>query len=66
LPATLLELLPPWALLVLAGVAILLTASQKIGTQIIRLRASAHITSSQDALRVLEIEDLGHPRAKPK
>lgn len=58
--ATVLQVLPQWALLTLAGVGVLLTAFQVCVTQIIRLRASARISRSQDALRVLEIEDLPH------
>jgi hypothetical protein len=65
MPAAILELLPPWALLLLAGVSILLAGTQVIVTQIIRLRASARITRSQDALRVLEIEDLARQRDGP-
>ena len=57
-PAGVLHLLPAWALLGLIGVGVLLTATQVAVTQIIRLRASARITRSQDAVRVLEIEDL--------
>jgi hypothetical protein len=57
-PAVLYGGLPSWCLLALVGVSVLLTATQVIVTQIIRLRASGKITRSQDALRVLEIEDL--------
>jgi hypothetical protein len=46
--------------LVLVGVSVLLTATHVVVTQIIRLRASRKITRSQDALGVLEIEDLPH------
>ena len=65
-PIGVLHLLPVWAVLVVVGVGVLLTALPVIVTQIIRLRASAHITDSHDALRVLEIEDLprGQLRAK--
>jgi hypothetical protein len=52
-PAVLSGALATWCLAVLVGVSVLLTATQVIGTQIIRLRASARITRSQDALRVL-------------
>jgi hypothetical protein len=51
-----------WAVLAVVGAGMLLTAMQVIVTQLIRLRASARITSSKDALRVLEIEDLPHHR----
>jgi hypothetical protein len=57
-PAGVLHLLPLWAVLTLIGVGVLLSSAQVIVTQIIRLRASARITRSQDAVRVLEIEDL--------
>jgi hypothetical protein len=60
-PAGVLHLLPIWGILVVVGAGVVLTALQVIVTQVIRLRASARITSSRDALRVLEIEDL--PRA---
>ena len=36
----------------------LLTSAHVVVTELIRLRASARITSSHDAVRVLEIEDL--------
>ncbi|MFZ0118877.1 MAG: hypothetical protein WAN20_20925 [Pseudonocardiaceae bacterium] len=59
-PAVLYGALPSWCLAVLVGVSVLLTATQVIVTQIIRLRVSARITRSQDALQVLQIEDLPH------
>jgi len=62
LAAVLYEGLPSWCFLALIGVSVVLTATQVVVTQIIRLRASGKITHSQDALRVLEIEDLPHPR----
>jgi hypothetical protein len=72
-PAGALHLLPVWAVLAVVAVGVLLTAMQVIVTQIVRLRASKQISSSRDALRMLEIEDLprgqhcnprsGHPRA---
>jgi hypothetical protein len=55
LPAALLEILPSWASLALAAISALLIATHVIVTQIIRLRAIARVTGSQDALRVLEI-----------
>jgi hypothetical protein len=65
-----------WAVLAVVGAGVVLTAVQVIVTQIIRLRASARITSSRDAVRVLEIEDLrrgqcgtsrpGHLREVPR
>jgi hypothetical protein len=61
-PACVLHLLPAWAVLVLVGAGMVLTAAQVIVTLIIRLRASSCITNSRDALRVLEIEDLLHER----
>ena len=61
MPAVLCGALPTWYLAVLVGVSVLLTATQVIVTQIIRLRASARITRSHDALHVLQIEDLPHP-----
>jgi hypothetical protein len=61
-PAGMLHPIPLWAVLVVVGPGVVLTAVQVIVTQIIRLRASARITSSRDALRVLEIEDLPHHR----
>jgi hypothetical protein len=45
--------LPTWALLALLGVTATLIAAQVVVTQIIRLRASARITRSQDALCAL-------------
>ena len=42
----------------MVGAGVVLTALQVVVTQVIRLRASACITSSRDAVRVLEIEDL--------
>ena len=49
------------------GVVSFGTATQVVVTQIIRLRASARITRSQDALRVLEIEDLARrPPSRPR
>jgi hypothetical protein len=59
-PAVLSGALPTWYLAVLVGISVLLTATQVIVTQIIRLRASARMIRSQDALRVLQIEDLPH------
>jgi hypothetical protein len=60
-PAVLYGALPTWCLFALLGVSLLLMATHVVVTQIVRLRASARITRSQDALRVLEIEDLPHP-----
>jgi hypothetical protein len=65
-PAALLGVLPAWCLPALVGVSVLLTATHVVVTQIIRLRASGKITRSQDALRVLEIEDLPHQHRKQK
>jgi len=48
--------------LTLIGVRVLLTASQVIVTQYIRVRAVGRITRSQDAVRVLKIEDLPRRR----
>lgn len=62
-PATLLGFLPSWCLIVLIGASVTLTAIPVVITQIIRLRASGKITRSQDALLVLEIEDLPRHRA---
>ncbi len=59
-PGALNGALPAWALLGLLGITATLTTAHVVVTQIIRLRASARITRSQDALRVLEIEDLLH------
>lgn len=56
-PAGLLQLLPGWAVLALIGVGVLLTVAQVAVTQYIRIRAVGRITRSQDAVRVLEIED---------
>jgi hypothetical protein len=67
-PAALSGALPPWALLALLGFTAALTTGHVVVTEIIRLRASARITRSQDALRVLEIQDLPHrrrPRSHP-
>src|SRR4051812_47640206 len=71
-PAGLLHLLPVWAVLVVVGVGLVLTVVQGIVTQGIRLRAISRITSSCDALRVLEIEDppasartVDHPSPAP-
>jgi hypothetical protein len=61
IPAALYGALPTWALLALLGLTAALTTTQVVVTQIIRLRASARITRSHDALRVLEIEDLPRP-----
>ena len=61
-PAVLYGSLPAWCLLVLVVVSVLLTLTHVIVTEIIRLRASERITRSQDALRVLEIEDLPYRR----
>jgi hypothetical protein len=58
--------LPGWYLFALVGVAVLLTAAEVIVTQIIRLRASSKITRSQDAIRVLEIEDVAHRRRQSR
>ena len=63
-PAGVLHLLPAWAVLVVGGAGLVPAAARVIVTQIIRLRASSHITSSRDALRVLEIEDLPHRRER--
>jgi hypothetical protein len=57
-PTGVLQLLPVWAVLTVIGIGMLLASVQVIITQIIRLRASKKITSSRDALRALEIEDL--------
>jgi hypothetical protein len=67
-PAVLYTGMPGWCLLVLLGVTVLLTTAQVTVTQIIRLRASTLITRSQDAVRVLEIEDLSlrHHRMNPR
>ena len=59
-PAVLYTSLPSWCLASLLGTTAALSAVQVVVTQIIRLRASARITRGQDALRVLEIEDLPH------
>lgn len=64
-PAVLYADVPGWCLLVLIGVSVLLTVAQVVVTQLIRLRASAQIVRSQDALRVLEIEDLPHRCRQP-
>jgi hypothetical protein len=56
-PAGVLQLLPGWAVLALIGVGVLLTVAQVAVTQYIRIRAIGRITRSQDAVRVLEIED---------
>jgi hypothetical protein len=64
LPAAVLDILPAWAQLALTGISVLLAATQVIVAQIIRLRASARITRSQDALRVLEMQDT-RPRGQP-
>jgi hypothetical protein len=61
-PAALCGVLPTWALLTLLGVTATHTTAHVVVTQIIRLRASARITRSPDALRVLEIKDLPHHR----
>jgi hypothetical protein len=66
IPACVLRLLPIWAVLALIGIGVLLTTVQVIITQVIRLHASARITRSQDALRVLEIEDLPRQRGRPR
>jgi hypothetical protein len=58
--------LPTWALLALLGISATLASGHVVATQIIRLRASARITRSQDALRVLEIEDLPHRQIGPR
>jgi hypothetical protein len=58
IPAVLYGGLPGWCLTVLVASSTLLAAVQVIITQVIRLRASAKITCSEDAVRVLEIEDL--------
>jgi hypothetical protein len=63
-PTGVLHPLPVWAVLALLGVGVLLSSLQVIVTQVIRLRASARITRSQDALRVLEIEDLPRRRGR--
>jgi hypothetical protein len=63
-PAVLYGGMPAWCLHVLVGLSVLITVSQVVVTQVIRLRASARITRSQDALRVLEIEDLLRQRAR--
>jgi hypothetical protein len=65
-PATLLGFLPSWCLIVLVGASVTLTAIPVVVSQIIRLRASGKITRSQDALRVLEIEDLPHRGRQPR
>ena len=61
-PAGVLQLLPVWAVLALLGAGVLLTAVQVIVTQYIRIRAVHQVTRSQDAVRVLEIEDLPRRR----
>ena len=65
-PAALFGFLPSWCLIVLVGVSVTLTAIPVVVTQIIRLRASGKITRSQDALRVLEIEDSPNRGRQPK
>ena len=57
--------LPAWYLLSLAGVSVALTTARVAVTQIIRLRVSARIATSSDAVRVLEIEDLSYERRHP-
>ncbi len=64
IPAVLYGVLPGWWLPVLLGVSLLLSTTQVVVTQIIRLNACRKITSSQHALAVLEIEDLPHRRPK--
>jgi len=61
-PAVLSGAVPAWCVLTLLGVSTLLTTTHVVVTQIIRLRAINKITRSQDALRVIEIEDLPHRR----
>jgi hypothetical protein len=62
-PAVLYGGLPGWSLVAVVAASVVLTALPIIVTQVIRLRASSRITRSQDALRVLELEDLPcHPR----
>lgn len=55
--AALLPALPLWCVITLALVAVALIAARVTVTQIIRLRASARITTSEHALRVLELEN---------
>ncbi len=65
-PAALLIGLPSWYVMVLVALSALLAAAQIVVTQIIRLRASNHVTDSHDALRVLEIEDLRSTPVNPR
>lgn len=57
-PAVLCGGLPAWCLTVLVTISTLLSVVQVFVTQVIRLRASSKISRGQDAVRVLEIEDL--------
>lgn len=61
--ASMFPVLPPWCVITLVIIGTVLTAIRVIVTQIIRLRATNKITTSEHALRLLEIED--SPRVLP-